>query len=113
MLTSTSLFTFAISSQWKVVARMEQRNHSCKSHYISYWTPLPVVQLSSIRLKQISDNSSADSIVTDEVILGVVVGASIGWGFRHLMKFCQHNDFVDRQSYIAQYISWLYSLSAS
>jgi NhaP-type Na+/H+ or K+/H+ antiporter len=40
-----------------------------------------------------------------EVILGVVVGASIGWGFRHLMKFCQRNDFVDRQSYVAQYIS--------
>lgn len=29
----------------------------------------------------------------------------IGWGFRHLMKFCQRNDFVDRQSYVAQYIS--------
>ncbi|KAG2362844.1 Sodium/hydrogen exchanger family-domain-containing protein [Suillus spraguei] len=40
-----------------------------------------------------------------QVILGVVVGAFIGWGFRHLMKFCQRNDFVDRQSYVAQYIS--------
>lgn len=40
-----------------------------------------------------------------QVILGVVVGALIGWGFRHLMKFCQRNDFVDRQSYVAQYIS--------
>ncbi|KAG0708104.1 Cation/H+ exchanger [Suillus ampliporus] len=40
-----------------------------------------------------------------QVILGVAVGALIGWGFRHLMKFCQRNDFVDRQSYIAQYIS--------
>jgi NhaP-type Na+/H+ or K+/H+ antiporter len=43
--------------------------------------------------------------MTDEVILGVVVGASIGWGFRHLMKFCQRNDFIDWQSYVAQYIS--------
>lgn len=40
-----------------------------------------------------------------QVILGVVVGALIGWGFRYLMKFCQRNDFVDRQSYVAQYIS--------
>lgn len=40
-----------------------------------------------------------------QVILAVVVGALIGWGFRHLMKFCQRNDFVDRQSYVAQYIS--------
>ncbi|KAG2123796.1 Sodium/hydrogen exchanger family-domain-containing protein [Suillus clintonianus] len=40
-----------------------------------------------------------------QVILGVAVGALIGWGFRHLMKFCQRNDFVDRQSYVAQYIS--------
>ncbi|KAG0708414.1 Sodium/hydrogen exchanger family-domain-containing protein [Suillus ampliporus] len=40
-----------------------------------------------------------------QVIFGVVFGALLGWGFRHLMKFCQRNDFVDRQSYVAQYIS--------
>lgn len=57
------------------------------------------------KLKKFGDGSSADSVITDQVILGVVVGALIGWGFRHLMKFCQRNDFVDRQSYVAQYIS--------
>ena len=41
----------------------------------------------------------------DQVILGVVIGAIIGFGFRHLMKFCQRNNLIDRQSYVAQYIS--------
>jgi hypothetical protein len=29
----------------------------------------------------------------------------LGFGFRHLMKFCQRRDLIDRQSYVAQYIS--------
>jgi len=29
----------------------------------------------------------------------------LGFGFRHLMKFCQRHDLIDRQSYVAQYIS--------
>lgn len=41
----------------------------------------------------------------DQVILGIVVGALIGWGFRHLMKFCERKDLIDRQSYVAQYVS--------
>ncbi|CAL1712633.1 unnamed protein product [Somion occarium] len=40
-----------------------------------------------------------------QVILGIVVGALIGWGFRHLMKFCERKDLIDRQSYVAQYVS--------
>ncbi|KAH8104782.1 Sodium/hydrogen exchanger family-domain-containing protein [Cristinia sonorae] len=40
-----------------------------------------------------------------QVILGIVMGALIGIGFRHLMKFCERKELIDRQSYVAQYIS--------
>ncbi|KAL0065331.1 hypothetical protein AAF712_007671 [Marasmius tenuissimus] len=40
-----------------------------------------------------------------QVIMGVVIGAFIGFSFRHLMKFCQKRDLIDRQSYVAQYLS--------
>lgn len=42
---------------------------------------------------------------TDQIILGVVLGAIIGYGFRHIMKFCERKDLIDRQSYVAQYVS--------
>ncbi|TFY80612.1 hypothetical protein EWM64_g3400 [Hericium alpestre] len=29
----------------------------------------------------------------------------LGFGFRHLMKFCEAHNLIDRQSYVAQYIS--------
>ncbi|TDL22257.1 hypothetical protein BD410DRAFT_749069 [Rickenella mellea] len=40
-----------------------------------------------------------------EVILGTVFGSLIGWAFRHLMKFCERKDLIDRQSYVAQYVA--------
>lgn len=40
-----------------------------------------------------------------EIVFGVVFGALIGFGFRYLMKFCERNDLIDRQSYVAQYVS--------
>ncbi|PVG00266.1 hypothetical protein CPB86DRAFT_805957 [Serendipita vermifera] len=40
-----------------------------------------------------------------EIILGTVIGILIGWGFRHLMKFCETRQLIDRHSYVAQYIS--------
>ncbi|KAG6856428.1 hypothetical protein H0H87_004554 [Tephrocybe sp. NHM501043] len=40
-----------------------------------------------------------------QVILGIVIGAALGFGFRHLMKFCQRHNLIDRQSYVAQYLS--------
>ena len=43
--------------------------------------------------------------LSDEIALGIAIGALIGWGFRHLLKFCEDHDFIDRQSYVAQYIS--------
>ena len=29
----------------------------------------------------------------------------MGFAFRHLVKFCERNDLIDRQSYVAQYVS--------
>lgn len=40
-----------------------------------------------------------------QILLSVVFGSLIGFGFRHLMKFCERNDLIDRQSYVAQYVS--------
>ncbi|CAG7846549.1 Na(+)/H(+) antiporter [Serendipita indica DSM 11827] len=40
-----------------------------------------------------------------EILLGITIGGLIGYGFRHLMKFCESRDLIDRHSYVAQYIS--------
>ncbi|KAG6830777.1 hypothetical protein H0H87_007121, partial [Tephrocybe sp. NHM501043] len=40
-----------------------------------------------------------------QIILGIVIGAALGFGFRHLIKFCQHYNLIDRHSYVAQYLS--------
>lgn len=40
-----------------------------------------------------------------EVTLGIVFGAALGYAFRHLMKFCERKNLIDRHSYVAQYIS--------
>lgn len=40
-----------------------------------------------------------------QILLSVIFGSLIGFGFRHLMKFCERNDLIDRQSYVAQYVS--------
>ncbi|KAF8340357.1 Sodium/hydrogen exchanger family-domain-containing protein [Cantharellus anzutake] len=40
-----------------------------------------------------------------EIFLGTILGALLGYSARHLMKFCEKHDLIDRQSYVAQYIS--------
>ncbi|KAI3612755.1 na+ h+ exchanger 1 [Moniliophthora roreri] len=40
-----------------------------------------------------------------QVVLGIIIGAVLGFGFRHLMKFCERKDLIDRHSYVAQYVS--------
>ncbi|KAH9924662.1 Sodium/hydrogen exchanger family-domain-containing protein [Epithele typhae] len=58
-------------------------------------------------------DSSTRQAITDwflilwlyEVIVGCTFGALLGFGFRHLMKFCERKDLIDRQSYVAQYVS--------
>jgi len=37
--------------------------------------------------------------------LGIVIGGLLGFAFRHLMKFCERHDLIDRHSYVAQYLS--------
>jgi len=44
-------------------------------------------------------------IPSDQIALGTVVNSLLGFGFRHLMKFCQRHDLIDRHSYVAQYAS--------
>lgn len=40
-----------------------------------------------------------------QIILGTAIGALVGFGFRHLMKFCETRNLIDRHSYVAQYVS--------
>ncbi|TIB76393.1 hypothetical protein E3Q22_03557 [Wallemia mellicola] len=40
-----------------------------------------------------------------EVALGIFLGALIGYGARKLMKFCESRNLIDRQSFVAQYVS--------
>ncbi|KAI0299685.1 Sodium/hydrogen exchanger family-domain-containing protein [Multifurca ochricompacta] len=40
-----------------------------------------------------------------QIVLSVIWGSMLGYGFRHLMKFCEGKDLIDRQSYVAQYVS--------
>ncbi|KAI0644431.1 Sodium/hydrogen exchanger family-domain-containing protein [Trametes meyenii] len=40
-----------------------------------------------------------------QVILGTVIGAVLGIAFSHLMKFSHRKGFIDRESYVAQYLA--------
>ncbi|PPQ68203.1 hypothetical protein CVT25_015035 [Psilocybe cyanescens] len=40
-----------------------------------------------------------------QVILGIVMGAILGLLFSHLMKFSHRRGFIDRESYVAQYLA--------
>ncbi|KAH7101608.1 Sodium/hydrogen exchanger family-domain-containing protein [Auriculariales sp. MPI-PUGE-AT-0066] len=40
-----------------------------------------------------------------EIVLSVFLGALMGWLFRQVMKFCERKNLIDRQSYVAQYVS--------
>ena len=64
------------------------------SSYGSVSRSFPLVYLSTLVM-----------IHTDQIIFGTVIGVLLGYGFRHLMKFCQRHDLIDRQSYVAQYVS--------
>ncbi|KAG6876771.1 hypothetical protein C0992_011852 [Termitomyces sp. T32_za158] len=41
-----------------------------------------------------------------QVIMGIVIGALLGISFSHLMKFSHQRGFIDRESYVAQYLSF-------
>ncbi|KAG6829126.1 hypothetical protein H0H92_005600 [Tricholoma furcatifolium] len=40
-----------------------------------------------------------------QVIMGVVIGAILGLMFSHVMKFSLRKGFIDRESYVAQYLA--------
>ncbi|ORX37176.1 Sodium/hydrogen exchanger family-domain-containing protein [Kockovaella imperatae] len=40
-----------------------------------------------------------------EVILGIILGALLGWVARKVMKFSEAKKLIDRQSFVAQYVS--------
>lgn len=40
-----------------------------------------------------------------EVILGIIIGALLGYSARKIMKFAERKKLIDRQSYVAQYVS--------
>ncbi|KAF6761181.1 Sodium/hydrogen exchanger family-domain-containing protein [Ephemerocybe angulata] len=40
-----------------------------------------------------------------QVFMGVLIGALAGWGFSSLMKFSHSKGFIDRESYVAQYLA--------
>ncbi|KAH9970171.1 Sodium/hydrogen exchanger family-domain-containing protein [Lactifluus volemus] len=40
-----------------------------------------------------------------QIFLSIAWGCMLGYGFRHLMKFCERKDLIDRPSYVAQYVS--------
>ncbi|KAF4572450.1 hypothetical protein EYR36_006955 [Pleurotus pulmonarius] len=43
--------------------------------------------------------------VVDEVILGTVIGAVMGLAFSRLMKYTHKMGYIDRESYVAQYLA--------
>lgn len=48
----------------------------------------------------------SSSIPIDQVILGITLGGLLGVAFSYLLKFAHVKDFIDRKSYVAQYIAF-------
>jgi NhaP-type Na+/H+ or K+/H+ antiporter len=40
-----------------------------------------------------------------EIILGTVLGVLLGWSARKVMTFSEKRHYIDRQSFVAQYVS--------
>lgn len=43
--------------------------------------------------------------VVGQISVGILIGSLLGFGVRHLMIFCQRHDLIDRNSYVAKYVS--------
>ena len=41
----------------------------------------------------------------DQVILGTIIGAALGTAFRHILTFSRKKQFIDRDSFVAQYLA--------
>lgn len=44
-------------------------------------------------------------ISPDQVFLGTILGATLGYSFSCLMQFCHKKKYIDRESYVAQYLA--------
>jgi NhaP-type Na+/H+ or K+/H+ antiporter len=40
-----------------------------------------------------------------EIVLGTVIGVALGWSARKVMQFSEQRKYIDRQSFVAQYVS--------
>lgn len=90
---------------------MELPFPSCLLPYTLLLMPRKVSQLrtgsssyGSVRVPSLRSLNRIDTFI-DQIVLGTVIGSLIGIGFRHLMKFCERKELIDRQSYVAQYVS--------
>lgn len=45
-------------------------------------------------------------LLIDQVILGTVIGAATGLGFSRLIQYTHKKGYVDRQSYVTQYLAF-------
>jgi NhaP-type Na+/H+ or K+/H+ antiporter len=50
-------------------------------------------------------STTVNILYLDQIVLSIIWGSILGYSIRHLMKFCERKDVIDRQSYVAQYIS--------
>lgn len=48
---------------------------------------------------------TSDALRLYEVALGIVLGALLGWSARKAMQFGERKKWIDRQSFVAQYVS--------
>ena len=48
---------------------------------------------------------SAEAHLPDQVILGAVIGATLGTAFCWILKNTQKRGFIDRESFVAQYLA--------
>ena len=46
-----------------------------------------------------------DIFTLDQVILGVLLGSILGISFCHILKYAKRRGFIDRESFIAQYLA--------
>lgn len=112
MPTSMCLHIYGICLLPSRVVTMAQRTLFCTSRSISRSTAqlerrskIGSSPCGSVHTQLPLPSTSINVSCTDQIVLSVIWGSILGFGFRHLMKFCERKDLIDRQSYVAQYVS--------
>jgi hypothetical protein len=65
----------------------------------SGWDPVCVV------LILMNGRDVFNELNKDQVLLGTVMGALLGWTFSKFMKYAHRLGWIDRESYVAQYLA--------